>query len=211
MSVRRRVGCRILATPVPCRCCGAMMDVYLEHAETCALAEATKGHYKAVRAVERGLAVADPRIQSEVEGLLPNSDRPADLLTSVAAPGGEAALDITITSPNRGDAGADPPASAYARKMKRYRRAIPILAEQGIRLRPMCWSADGRPRPAVIRTMKYAAAAAARQKPGLDPIGFVRRWASDIATAIQSRRACMSLAVLPKACNSEEWLISGDR
>ena len=120
-------------------------------------------------------------------------------------------MDVTITSPNRGDAGPDPPASAYARKMKRYRRAIPVLAEQGIRLRPMCWSADGRPHPAVVRTMRYAAAAAARQKPGLDPIGFAQRWASDIATAIQSRRACVALSVLPKANASEDWLVSGDR
>ena len=59
--------------------------------------------------------------------------------------------------------------------------------------------------------MRYAAAAAARQKPGLDPIGFAQRWSSDVGTAIQSRRACMALSVLPKAHDSEEWLISGDR
>ena len=61
----------------------------------------------------------------------------------------------------------------------------------------MCWSAAGRPRPAVVRTMRYAAAAAARQKPAFDPAGFAQRWSSDVGTAIQSRH--------------EDWLISGDR
>eukprot|EP00975_Prorocentrum_lima_P022623 4760097-Prorocentrum_lima.AAC.1 len=66
----------------------------MEHSETCALAEATRGHYAVVKAVVDGLQVADSAIQVEVQGLVDTTERPADIFTNAAVPGRSAALDV---------------------------------------------------------------------------------------------------------------------
>ena len=57
-NVQRRLGARKYASGAQCRICGTVLDPYLEHSETCAIAEATKGHYACVRSLVEGFRLA---------------------------------------------------------------------------------------------------------------------------------------------------------
>ena len=128
------------------------MDVKCYHADCCACAEATKGHYGVARTVADGMRVADATVQVEKRGFVDASEeRPADVFTIAAVQGRDAALDITISSPHRVDAGEDCTLSAYMRKTTRYREVIEALRRAGIAFRPMVWSSEGRPHPVVKR------------------------------------------------------------
>ena len=208
-AVQKRLGCKLLTEPAPCACCEQQMDVYMEHSECCAKGEATKGHYRVVRGLMRGFALADTQAETEVLGLVDGTDRPADILTTAAAPSGSAALDVSITSPNRGDAGEDAAQTAYIRKIRRYRRHLKQLSQQNITFRPLIWTADGRAHPAVTRTMHYALSMIRRSRPGTSPIDFMRRWNAEIAIALQDRRASMMLACCPRAPQGELWMCRG--
>ena len=54
--------------------------------------------YAMVGAAADGVSLADPALQTEVRGLVPTSDCPADIFTTGALPGTSVALDITIAS-----------------------------------------------------------------------------------------------------------------
>ena len=108
LAVRKRLGCQLLAEPVQCQLCGNLMDTRLYHAECCAIGEATIGHYKVVKKVLDGVVLADSRARTETRGLCEASDvRPADIYTSAALPGREAALDVTVVSPESSRADQD--------------------------------------------------------------------------------------------------------
>ena len=78
-----------------------------------------------VRALADVLRVADSTIATEVRSLVGGSSaRPADVYTQAAVPGRDAALDVTISA----GAGADYCATAYRRKMRRYRQLLELLA-----------------------------------------------------------------------------------
>jgi hypothetical protein len=98
-----------------------------------------------VRAVVAGLRLADAGVVTEPQGLTSTQDRPADILTNATVPGRSAALDVYIASPNAASARGDAAQAAFARKLRRYRNAIPELAAAGIVYRPLVWTADGRP------------------------------------------------------------------
>ena len=68
-----------------------------------------------------------------------------------------AALDLSVASPNAAAARGDAAQAAFYRKLSNYRQEIPDLRNQGIHYRPLVWTADGGPRPAVTRTLQYAA------------------------------------------------------
>ena len=68
INVQKRLGGQICRCSEVCRLCDAPLDHELEHCETCALAEATRGHYTAVRAVVNGLRSADPGVCTEPMG-----------------------------------------------------------------------------------------------------------------------------------------------
>ena len=108
-----------------------------------------------------------------------SEERPADVFTIAAVQGRDAALDITISSPHRVDAGEDCTLSAYLRKTTRYREIIAELRRSGIAFRPMVWSSEGRPHPVVKRIMAFAAEIAARKRPNLDKGKFLQRWNRD--------------------------------
>ena len=194
----------------PCRICGSPLDTFLEHGECCATAEATRGHYACVRAVVRGLSLADPAVTMEPRGLTDTMSRPADILTYAAVPGRGAALDVCIASPNSAAAAGDAAAAAFARKLRRYRREIPQLRTAGIVYRPMAWTADGRPHPAVTRTLRYAAEQAVhRSDRSPDARSLMSRWCHEIRITLQQRRAAMGRAVLPQMTASEAWMLTG--
>ena len=99
-----------------CRICDAPSDPKAEHCETCATAEATRGHYACVRAFMDGLRPADSEATTEPRGLTDNLSRPADILTNAVAPGRSTALDVMVTSPNRASACGDAAQAAFTWK-----------------------------------------------------------------------------------------------
>ena len=193
-----------------CRVCGTVLDPYLEHSETCATAEATKGHYSCVHSLVNGFRLADPQVCTEARGLTSRQLRPADILTTAAVPGRSAALDVCIASPNAAAAQGDAAAAAFKRKLRHYRRVIPELAAAGIVFRPLVWTADARPHPAAMRTLKYAAEqAAARTGSQGDAQAMLARWKHEVTIAILRRRAAMSRSVVPRRTAWEEWMLAG--
>ena len=120
-----------------CRLCGLFLDAQLEQVEACSTAEATREHYACVHAFLGGLS----RENRGTGGLTETQSRPAGLFTTAAIPGRSAALDVCgilqcSSSPRR-------------RTTRCKRREIPDLRAQGIVYRPLVWTADGRPHPAV--------------------------------------------------------------
>ena len=210
LAIQKRLGARIYEGDAQCRLCGRGLDPFLEHSECCAPAEATRGHYACVRALVRGIRLADPSVTTEPQGLTDTSSRPADILASAAVPGRSAALDVCVTSPNSTAAAGDAAASAFARKLRRYRREIPQLRAAGIVYRPLVWTADGRPHPAVTRTLAFAAEIAAhRSDREVELQSLLARWRHEIQVALQQRRAAMARAVLPRMGISDNWMLSG--
>ena len=81
----------------------------------------------------------------------------------------------------------------------------------GIIFRPMVWTADGRPHPAVTRTLKFAAdVASTRENSRVPAASLLQRWRHEIQVAILRRRAAMCRAVLPRATPLEAWLLTGN-
>ena len=208
-GVQKRLGAKILGYECTCRLCGKHLDPCVDHSEVCAIGEATRGHYAVVNAVVDGMRIADPAATTEPRGLTSTQARPADIFTSAAVPGRSAALDVCIASPDAAAAGEDACESAFRRKLHHYRRVIPELHAANIAFRPMIWSADGRPHPAVTRTLKYAADIAARKRGGVAASALLVRWKHEITVAIVRRRAAMIRAVLPKTGAKQLWTMTG--
>ena len=210
INVQKRLGARILGGAIACRLCGAPLDPQLEHAETCSTAEATRGHYACVRSLVEGFRLADPGVTTEPRGLTSTQARPADIFTTAAVPGRSAALDVCIASPNAAAAQGDAAEAAFRRKLRHYRNVIPELRRAGVAFRPLIWTADARPHPASVRTLRYAAEVAASRHGGLEGRpAMLRRWKHEITVAIMRRRAAMSRAVLPGRSARAEWLLTG--
>ena len=94
--------------------------------------------------------------------------------------------------------------------MHRYRREISELAAAGIAFRPLVWTADGRPHPAVTRTLQFAAQiAVTRNGQQTSAAALVGRWKHEIQIAILRRIAAMTRAVLPRSSAKQLWLLSG--
>ena len=209
-AVQKRLGANIYEGETVCRLCGTQLDPQLEHSECCATAEATRGHYACVRVVVNGLKLADPAVRTEVRGLTNTTSRPADILTVAAVPGRSAALDVCVASPNASGAAGDAAAAAFRRKLRRYRNEIPQLRAAGIVFRPLVWTADGRPHPAVTRTLAFAAEqASSRSEQNPEARALLARWRHEIQIALQRRRAAMMRAVLPRRCARDTWLLHG--
>ena len=102
-------------------------------------------------------SLEDPGITTEPRGLTETQSRPADHFTTAAVQGRSAALDACVASSDAAAARGDAVKAAFDRKILQYRRAIPVFRVQGIVCRPLLWKADGRPHPAVTRTLQYAA------------------------------------------------------
>ena len=74
----------------------------------------------------------------------------------------------------------------------------------------MVWTADGRPHPAVSRTLKFAAEVASTRGNAQTPAStLLGRWRHEIQISILRRRAAMCRAVMPRATPLEAWLLAG--
>ena len=211
LALSSRLGATQVEADAVCRQCGEPLDSAVAHALCCAPAESTKGHYAVVGAVADGISLADPALQTEVRGLVPTTDRPADILTTGAIPGTNVALDITIASQDAIHAGLDACISAYRRKMTRYSTILPALRRAGVIFQPMVWSAEGRPHPAAVRIMDCTVRMV-RTRRGVEAASELsKRWRHEIAIAIQRRKAAMIRAALPGRSQRCEWLARGGR
>ena len=111
---------------------------------------------------------------------------------------------------NAAAAPGDAAEAAFRRKLHHYRHVIPQLAEAGIAFRPLVWTADGRPPPAAVRTLKFAAEqAATRSGEQVTASALLGRWRHEIMVAILRRRAAMSRAVRPRPDARALWLLAG--
>ena len=95
----------------------------------------------------------------------------------------------SIAAAARGDAAW----AAFERKLTHYRNELGELRQQIIHHRPLVWTADGRPHPAVTRTLQYAAdIASSRNGPHLSAKSLHHRWKHEIQTEGQPRLAQFS-------------------
>ena len=197
-AARRHHGNRIWVRDGQCRRCGCVPGPQLEHAETCSNAEATRRHYAWVHAVVCGMKLADPGITTEPRGLTASQSRPADILTTATVSGRSAALDVCVASSVAAAARGDAAQAAFDPKLTLYRNELGELRQQKIHYRPLVWTGDGRPHPAVTRTLQYAAdIASSCNGQHLSAKSLHHRWKHEIQFALPRRRAAMARAILP--------------
>ena len=154
-NIQKRLGNRLWEGDGQCRCCGSFLASQRENAETCSTPEATWEHCACVHAVVWGMKLADPGITTEPRGLTVSQSRLADIFTTAAVPGRSAALDVCVASSIAAAARGDAAQVAFDRKLAHCRNLI--VRQQNIHYRPLVWTADARPHPAVARTLQYAA------------------------------------------------------
>ena len=198
LALQLRLGAHIVADSFLCPECGQPVDTKLAHSTCCAKAERTRGHNAVARVLFDRFVEVDRACSLEVRGLSESEPgaRPADLLTQAAVPNREAALDVTIVSPEAGGAGADCVASAQDRKFDRYAQITREWDPAERVFQPLVWSCEGRSHPDTDRVLTYASAAIARRVGGR--MGDVlRRWRTDLGVVLAARRARMARACLP--------------
>ena len=151
------------------------------------------GHYAVVRTMHERMHEVDSGASLEQRGLVEAEPgaRPGDIFTTAAVPNREAAVDVTIVSPEAAAAGADCVATAHRGKFERYRAAVAEWGDAGPCLQPLVWSCEGRAHPDVERVMAFCAKALARRA-STNPRDVLRRWRADIGVALAARRARMA-------------------
>ena len=209
-NVQKRLGNRIWVGGGRCRCCGFFLD---PTAGTRRNLQQRRSHAGAPRVcscccLRHG--TGRPWHYHGTQGALTASQaRRADSLTAVAVSGRSAALDVCVASSTaapRGDAAQ----AALDRKLSHYRNEIGELRHRGILYRPLVWTADVRPHPAVTRTLQYAADIASSQSgQHLSAKSLHRVWKHEIQIALLRRKAGMARAVHPNPSARAEWLLAG--
>ena len=140
--------------------------------------------------------------------MLTATPRPADIFTTAAVPGRSAALDVCVASRNAAATRGDAAQAAFDRKLSNYRNEIPRVTF-GIHYR-LVWTADGRPQPAVTRTLQYAAEiASSRNGQQMSAKSLQRRWKHESQIALLRWRAAMTRADLPNSSARAEWFLAG--
>ena len=94
--------------------------------------------------------------------------------------------------------------------MEKYAEDIPRMRENGVAFRPLVFSADGVPHPAVLRTLTHTADQAARKCGAMSSRrGFVTRWLHEATVACLRRRGAMYRECLPDAKDRRHFLLYG--
>ena len=154
-------------------------------AETCSNAEATRGHHACVRAVVCGMKLADLGITTEPRGLTASQPRPADTLPTAAVQRTQCGPDVCVVSSIAAAAREDAAQAAFDRKLSHCRNEIGELRQQGMQGRPLVWTADWRPHPAVCRTLQHAVdIASSRNGKQMSAKSLHRRWKNQIQIAL---------------------------
>ena len=158
------------------------------------MGECTRGHNRLRDTLLQCLREVDPGAETEVPGLAPSAPnlRPADILTRATARVGEAAVDVSVTSPHAIYNGTHPQAAARQRKMDHYRHIQAELRAEGITYMPLIWSSYGAPHPEVMQALTTAAGRAARHPRAGESQAVLKRWQAAVAVEIWRRAARMT-------------------
>ena len=198
--VRIRLGAFLTVDPVLCERCGTRIaDRTGSHGLCCAIPEATRGHYSVRDAVLHLVHLADASATTEEPELIPSAPtlRPADIYTESALPGGRAALDVGICSPDASGAGADCCAAMWTAKRDKYAPFVAEMREGGLCYVPLVFSCYGRAHPESAVALERIAAQAARRLGVRDHRGLLRRARASVGVAIWRRAVAMALSCLP--------------
>ena len=134
--------------------------------------------------------------------------RPGDIFSGAAVPNREAAIDVTVVSPEASAGEADCVATAHRKKFRRYRQAVDEWGPLGIVLQPSVWSSEGRCHPDVDRVMAFVATLLARRA-GSQKADVLRRWRADIGVVLAARRAKTALRCLPRQTARHDFVYHG--
>ena len=116
---------------------------------------------------------------------------------------------VCVASPNAAAARGDAAQAAFNRKLSHDNHEIPDLRNQGIHCRPLVWTADWRPHPAVTRTLQFAAdIASSRNGQQMSAEPLQHRWKHEIQIALLRQRVAMTRAVLPNPSARAERLLA---
>ena len=97
---------------------------------------------------------------------------------------------MCVASPNAAAARGDGTQAASDRKLSSNKQDIPDLRSQSIHFRPLVWTADGRPHPAVARTLQSAKSLEHRWKREIQIALLRRRAANDAGSPIDRMAPC---------------------
>jgi len=211
--VRIRLGAFLTDEPTLCERCGTeIVERTAAHGLCCASPEGTRGHYLVRDAVLPLVHLADPSATTEVPELIPNAPalRPADIFSESALPGGQAALDIGICSPDATNAGTDCCASMWSRKRGHYSEHLEDMASRGLRYVPLVFSCYGRAHADSAAALELVARQAARRLGVANHEPLLRRARAGIGVAIMRRAAAMARACLPKLGRESLALLFGE-
>lgn len=134
--------------------------------------------------------------------------RPGDIFSSAAVPNREAAIDVTVVSPEASAGGADCVATAHMKKSHGYRKAVDEWGPVRIILQLLVWSSEDRCHPDVDRVMDFVAALLARRT-GVHKADGLGRWRTDVGVALAARRARMAQRCLPQQTARHQFVCHG--
>ena len=89
-------------------------------------------------------------------------------------------------------------ATTVQRKVRRYANILEELQAAGIVFRPMAWSAEGRPHPAVLRILAAISERVARKRPGSTAQQICQRLRQEVGTALARRLARIIHSCMPR-------------
>ena len=178
----------------------------------CANPEGTHGHYMVRDAILPLLHLADPTASTETPELLSNAPglRPADLYSVSALPGGPAALDVGVCSPDACGAGIDCCETTFERKRRHYRDHADDMERTGLQYLPLVFSCYGRVHADCAAALEHIARQAARRIGVTNHRPLLRRAHAGISVALMKRAASMARACLPKLSKESVQLAFGD-
>ena len=213
LAVRIRVGAHLVDDAFVClRCSNEVVGRTASHALCCAAPEGTHGHYDTRDQMLLAVHLADPSATSETPEIIASHPalRPADIFTSAAIPGGLAALDVGIASPDATGAGDDCVESMWRKKRGTYAPHFDEMRAFGVTCIPMVISCYGRWHPESAVTLERVCVQAARRLGLADHEPLLRRARAAAGVAVWRRAAAMARACLPRPSAAELALIFGE-
>ena len=210
LAVRIRIGAHLVDDAFVCpRCSTEVVGRTASHALCCAAPEGTHGHYDARDQLLLSVHLADPSATPEAPEIIASHPalRPADIFTTAAIPGGLAALDVGIASPDAAGAGDDCVESMWRKKRGTYAPHFDEMRAFGVTYVPMVISCYGRWHPESAVTLERICVQASRRLGLADHLPLLRKARATAGVAIWRRAAAMARACLPRLRPEEMALI----
>ena len=208
-----RVGAHLVEDAFVCPRCGTeVVGRTASHALCCAAPQGTHGHYDARDQLLLAVHLADPGATPEAPEIIASHPalRPADIFTSAAIPGGMAALDVGIASPDAAGAGDDCVETMWRRKRGAYAEHFDEMRAIGVTYVPVVLSCYGRWHADSAVTLERVCQQAARRLGIADHRPILRRAQAAAGVAIWRRAAAMARACLPAPSAEAMAALFGD-